>query len=95
MARCISKPKNKNKDKLDTSKQNWFEFLPYGPVPRGRAYHSTCIIGNNMYIYGGEDLGGSIFDNLWMLNLNFIERNFNSRMMPEYPTEEDRQKAMA
>jgi hypothetical protein len=70
---------NKNKEHLDTSRANWFEFRPYGMVPGRRAYHSTCIIGNKMYIYGGEDLREKIFSNMWVLDLAFIDRTFNPR----------------
>ena len=70
---------NKNKDNIDPSKANWFEFIPYGTVPGRRAYHSTCIIGNKMYVYGGEDLREKIFSNMWVLNLDFIDRTFKPR----------------
>lgn len=86
---------NKNKDVPDATQTNWFEFLPFGVVPDRRAYHSTVVIGNNMYVYGGEDLREKIFDNMWILNLSLIERNLNPRFSVEFPTEEDRIKSIA
>jgi hypothetical protein len=74
-----------------TNFNNWFEVRPFGLAPSRRAYHSTCIIGNNMYIFGGEDLREKIYDSMWMLPLGFIERNFNSRYANnEDVNEEDR-----
>eukprot|EP01036_Dinobryon_divergens_P012354 gene12354-16639_t len=46
----------------------WRRILPSGGVPKARGGHSAVIIGDAMYIYGGNNLGES-FRDLWRLHL--------------------------
>ncbi|KAJ1970174.1 hypothetical protein IWQ62_000143 [Dispira parvispora] len=39
-----------------------------GPQPPKRAYHSSCIVDHQLYIFGGFD-GSQFFDDLWVLDL--------------------------
>jgi hypothetical protein len=64
-----------NLSKKDSSAVNWFEIRPTGHVPERRAYHSTCVIENHLYIYGGQDINVGTLDNMWMIPLEFLETN--------------------
>ena len=41
---------------LDAAKTNWYEVRPQGRIPERRAYHSSCVGGNKIFIYGGSDI---------------------------------------
>ena len=41
--------------------------------PSPRQYHSACVIGHSMYVYGGESSEGNLND-LWQFNFSKIEK---------------------
>ena len=57
-----------------TDNYNWYEVRLHGKVPERRGYHSTFIVDDRMYVYGGHDIREGSMDNLWMIDLkNFAD----------------------
>ena len=55
----------------DYGKKIWKKLNNKGAFPSNRAAHSSTIVNNNFYVFGGA-LGGGEFadDGLYQLNLN-------------------------
>lgn len=54
---------------LDTVTECW-SLVPGGadgPAPRYK--HATCVVKNQMLVYGGGDANGHVFDDVWALDL--------------------------
>lgn len=68
----------------DGSKMKWENLQTSGDIPSGRGGHSSVIIGNKLWIYGGRDIKGCLSD-LYSLDLdhfswtkhNFLFTNHN------------------
>ena len=52
--------------------KNWFELRLNGKCPERRAYHSTFIANDCLYIFGGQDIREGSIDTMWMLDLSNI-----------------------
>lgn len=63
--------------KFNIRAETWAEVQCNGSVPRGRWYHSTTVIGDNMFIYGGVAQAAQI-DETVRLDDAFV---FNLRSM--------------
>jgi len=66
-----------NTTQKDSSAVNWYEIRPLGLIPERRAYHSTCVVTDTVYIYGGQDIREGTLDNMWSINLDFLEAKSN------------------
>ncbi|KAG2731669.1 hypothetical protein G9P44_005256 [Scheffersomyces stipitis] len=54
----------------DSSNNKWSQMPTTGNVPLPVNEHSCCIVNDKMYIYGGNDFSGVIYDSLFVLDLN-------------------------
>lgn len=65
-------------DKLDDNQEssmqnpNWFEVRSTTKAPDRRAYHSSFVYNDNLYILGGEDSHDGLRQSMHYINLNFI-----------------------
>lgn len=57
---------------FDLSSSSWYRPSDTGSVPVPRAGHSCCAIGSRLYIYGGSNIEGDIFNDLHTLDCAFI-----------------------
>jgi hypothetical protein len=51
---------------------NWFEIRSTTNNPERRAYHTTFVTDNKLYVYGGEDLNEGTRANMYFMDLNFL-----------------------
>lgn len=58
---------------FDTNKNKWLQVYTLGDVPPPVNEHSACIVGDNLYVYGGNDFSGTIYDSLHCLNLHSLK----------------------
>ena len=56
---------------LDTRTMNWFKPSTAGSLPAVRADHTANLVGNKMYVFGGQSDAGEHAD-LWVLDLNSL-----------------------
>lgn len=47
----------------------WYKCAERGPVPQGRDSHSSALINNKVYIFGGQGDGDMIFDDLYSVEI--------------------------
>lgn len=47
----------------------WYKCVERGPVPQGRDSHSSAMINNKIYIFGGQGDGDIIFDDLYSVEI--------------------------
>jgi len=57
----------------ETKDKNWYEVRLTGKVPERRGYHSTFIVGNVLYIFGGLDIREGLLSNLWAIDIESFE----------------------
>ncbi|KAI5966306.1 KEL2 [Candida pseudojiufengensis] len=58
--------------KFDIEKEKWEQIITNGEIPLPVNEHSSCIINDKLYIYGGNDFSGIIYSSLYVLNLNTL-----------------------
>jgi len=51
---------------------NWYELRVDGKQPERRAHHTSFMIGNKMYIYGGYDIREGPMSSLWSFDTNNV-----------------------
>ena len=57
-----------SQDKID-SDANWFELRFEGKQPGRRAYHTSFINEDKIYVFGGHDIAEGSTDSLWAFDL--------------------------
>lgn len=57
----------------DTLSNKWLQIVTLGDVPFPINEHSACIILDRLYIYGGNDFSGVIYDSFYCLNLHSLK----------------------
>lgn len=57
---------------FDAVVNKWTQLPTSGSVPEPVNEHSSCIIEDHLYIYGGNDFSGVIYDTLYVLNLHTL-----------------------
>lgn len=57
----------------DTLKNKWLQVPTTGDVPLPVNEHSAVLVGEKLYIYGGNDFSGTIYDTLHCLDLRSFE----------------------
>lgn len=55
---------------FDVLVDKWSQVPTTGNIPLPVNEHSACVAGENLYIYGGNDFSGVIYDSLYVLNLH-------------------------
>ena len=51
---------------------NWYEIRPRLKAPERRAYHSSFMYQNKVFIYGGEDWHEGVRKNMYYIDLEFM-----------------------
>ena len=51
---------------------NWYELRPGGIWPERRAYHSSFVFENFLYIFGGNDIREGKMNTLWRISFKLI-----------------------
>ncbi|GEQ67562.1 hypothetical protein JCM33374_g1227 [Metschnikowia sp. JCM 33374] len=54
---------------FDSKSSKWSQVPTSGTVPPPVNEHSACVISGTLYIYGGNNFGGVIYDDLYCLDL--------------------------
>lgn len=54
---------------FDTLVSKWLQIQTFGEQPKPVNEHSACIVSDILYIYGGNDFSGTIYDTLYALDL--------------------------
>jgi hypothetical protein len=54
---------------------NWYEVRSMTKYPERRAYHSTFVSENKLYVYGGEDLNEGVRNTIYSIDLSFLGQN--------------------
>lgn len=54
---------------FDTLVSKWLQVQTSGELPKPVNEHSSCIVSDIMYVYGGNDFSGTIYDSLYALDL--------------------------
>lgn len=57
---------------FDAVVNKWTQLPTSGSVPAPVNEHSSCIVDDKLYIYGGNDFSGVIYDTLYVLNLHTL-----------------------
>ncbi|KAM9900450.1 hypothetical protein OXX79_005124 [Metschnikowia pulcherrima] len=57
----------------DTISNKWSQMHTSGAVPPPVNEHSACMVGDNLFVYGGNDFAGTIYDSLYCLNLHTLK----------------------
>ena len=55
---------------FDISLNKWSQIPTSGELPPPMNEHASCIVGENLYVYGGNDFSGIIYDSLYVLNMS-------------------------
>lgn len=58
---------------FDTLINKWMQLNTTGEVPLPVNEHSAVIVGDRLYIYGGNDFSGTIYDSLYSLDLHSLK----------------------
>lgn len=58
---------------FDTVVGKWLQLATSGDVPLPVNEHAAVIVGDRMYVYGGNDFAGIIYDSLHMLDLHSLK----------------------
>jgi N-acetylneuraminic acid mutarotase len=53
----------------DNTKWTKVEYREGEKVPKGRIFHTATLVGDSLYVYGGETLDGSFMNDLWRYDL--------------------------
>lgn len=70
--------KAENRDDLLEDDENWFELRVEGKQPERRANHSSFIVSNKMYIFGGYDMREGPMASTWSFDLSNVGELQNS-----------------
>lgn len=54
---------------FDTLVSKWLQVQTTGELPKPVNEHSACIVSEVLYVYGGNDFSGTIYDTLYALDL--------------------------
>lgn len=54
---------------FDTLVSKWLQIQTFGEQPKPVNEHSACIVSDILYVYGGNDFSGTIYDSLYALDL--------------------------
>lgn len=54
----------------DAMVNKWWQIPVTGTIPAPVNEHSSCIVGDKLYIYGGNDFSGVIYNTLYVLDLH-------------------------
>ncbi|CAK7895944.1 kelch repeat-containing protein 1 [[Candida] anglica] len=57
---------------FDAIINKWTQIATTGAVPLPVNEHSSCMVNDKMYIYGGNDFSGVIYDTLYVLDLHSL-----------------------
>ncbi|KAI3404667.2 KEL2 [Candida oxycetoniae] len=57
---------------FDAEEEKWTQVETSGTVPLPVNEHSSCIVDDRLYIYGGNDFSGIIYSSLYYLDLNTL-----------------------
>lgn len=57
---------------FDTAASKWLQVPTTGDVPLPVNEHLACVVGDKLYVYGGNDFSGVIYDLLYCLNLHLF-----------------------
>lgn len=57
----------------DTLKNSWLQVPTTGDVPLPVNEHSAVLVGEKLYVYGGNDFSGTIYDTLHCLDLRTLQ----------------------
>ncbi|CAK9438733.1 uncharacterized protein LODBEIA_P29570 [Lodderomyces beijingensis] len=55
---------------FDPEEEKWTQVETTGTVPLPVNEHSSCVVNDKLYIYGGNDFSGIIYSALYVLDLN-------------------------
>lgn len=58
---------------FDATDDKWTQVNTVGDIPLPVNEHSSCVIDDKLYIYGGNDFSGIIYSSLYALDLNTLE----------------------
>jgi hypothetical protein len=53
----------------DNNKWTQIQYRNNEKVPKGRIFHSTTLVNDSLYVYGGETLDGAYLNDLWRYDL--------------------------
>lgn len=68
---------------FDTLINKWEQVATTGDVPLPVNEHSAVIVGDRLYIYGGNDFSGAIYDTLYSLDLHSFKWSKLSKELSE------------
>ncbi|KAI5955724.1 KEL2 [Candida jiufengensis] len=57
---------------FDVEEEKWQQVNTSGEMPLPVNEHSSCVVNDKLYIYGGNDFSGIIYSSLYVLNLNTL-----------------------
>lgn len=57
---------------IDAENINWYELRVEGKQPERRAHHSSFVLNNKMFVYGGYDIREGPLNNMWSFDLTKI-----------------------
>lgn len=57
---------------FDTLSNKWTQLSPTGNLPPPVNEHSSCVVNDRLFIYGGNDFTGVIYDFLYVLDLQTL-----------------------
>lgn len=75
----VIKPAPKNTGILHgliTNKLKWYKCEQRGDIPPGRDSHSSCFIGDKLYIFGGQGENEMIFDDFYSATITEENNKF-------------------
>lgn len=58
---------------FDTLINKWLQLTTTGDLPLPVNEHSAVIVGDRLYVYGGNDFSGAIYDSLYSLDLHTLK----------------------
>ena len=64
---------------LDVARDKWKKHLLKGQHPPGVCHGVCAVVGDRLYLYGGEDKEGKLSDSLFELNLSTMSWRERSR----------------
>ncbi|KAK6455979.1 uncharacterized protein RJT20DRAFT_145221 [Scheffersomyces xylosifermentans] len=57
---------------FDAGDKKWTQLTTTGNIPLPVNEHSACIVNDKLYVYGGNDFSGVIYDTLFVLDLQTL-----------------------
>lgn len=74
---------------MEDENSNWLEVRIIGKQPERRAYHSSFVYEQNMYVFGGNDIGQGLVNSLWSINLSNEHKLFQNMQSVDLDEEEN------